>query len=66
MAEAIKKAKELGIKTIGLLGCGGGILAKSVDLAITIPSNDTPRIQEAHITIGHILCSLIEQELFPT
>ena len=63
--EAVKKAKEIGCKTIGLLGCDGGYIAKVVDLAIIVPSKATPRIQESHITIGHILCGLVEQEIFP-
>lgn len=62
--EGIEKAKEIGCKTIGLLGCDGGRIAEVVDLALTVPCKATPRIQESHITIGHILCSLIEQELF--
>ena len=57
---AIKKARELGIKTIGLLGCGGGALQKECDISITVESNDTPRVQESHITIIHILCELID------
>lgn len=61
---AVKKSKELGVKTIALLGCGGGTLEKLVDLPLTVPSNNTPHIQESHITIGHVLCGLIEQELF--
>lgn len=61
----LEKAKEIGCKTIGLLGCDGGRIAGVADLAITIPSKSTPRIQESHITIGHILCGLIETELFP-
>lgn len=63
--EGLGKAKELGCKTIGLLGCDGGRIAEVVDLAIIVPCRATPRIQESHITIGHILCSLIEQEIFP-
>ena len=63
--EGIEKAKEIGCKTIGLLGGDGGRIADVVDVAITVPSKSTPRIQESHITIGHILCGLIEQELFP-
>ena len=59
------KAKEIGCPTIGLLGCGGGKIAPLANLAITVPSNETPRVQESHITIGHIICNLIEQELFP-
>ncbi len=60
----IEKAKELGCKTIGLLGCGGGKIADVVDLDLTVPSDNTPRIQESHITIGHIICGLVEEELF--
>ncbi len=61
----LEKAKELGCKTIGLLGCDGGKIAKKAEIAITVPSKATPRVQESHITIGHIICNLIEQELFP-
>jgi D-sedoheptulose 7-phosphate isomerase len=63
--EGIEKAKELGCKTIGLLGCDGGEIADAADLSIIVPCKSTPRIQESHITIGHILCGLIEQEIFP-
>jgi len=65
VAEAVKKAKLMGIKTIGFLGGGGGSLAATVDLAIIVPSKNTPRVQESHITIGHIICNLIEREIFP-
>jgi D-sedoheptulose 7-phosphate isomerase len=64
IAEAFKKAKAMGIMTVSFLGCGGGALAKSADVSIIVPSNNTPRIQETHITIGHIICGLIEKELF--
>lgn len=60
--EAVKKAKEKGAKTIGLLGKGGGRLKKIVDLPLVIESNNTARIQEMHILVGHILCKLIEEE----
>ena len=63
--EGLEKGKEIGCQTIGLLGCDGGRIAEIVDLAITVPSRATPRVQESHITIGHILCGLIEEELFP-
>ncbi|OGB90801.1 phosphoheptose isomerase [candidate division WOR-1 bacterium RIFCSPHIGHO2_01_FULL_53_15] len=59
----LEKAKQLGCKTIGLVGSGGRIAAIA-EIAIAVPSKNTPRVQECHITIGHILCSLIEQELF--
>ncbi|MBU0630113.1 MAG: D-sedoheptulose 7-phosphate isomerase [Candidatus Margulisbacteria bacterium] len=61
---AMKKAKEIGCRTIALLGCGGGRIADAVDLSITIPSQATPRVQESHILIGHILCGLIENAMF--
>ena len=62
--EGAKKAKENGMKTIGFIGKGGGKLKDLVDLPLIIPSDDVPRIQEAHITIGHIICHLVEKELF--
>lgn len=61
--KAIEAAKARGAKTIGLTGGKGGSLAKMTDLAIVVPSDNTPRIQEAHITIGHIVCELVEREL---
>ncbi|GAI85721.1 unnamed protein product [marine sediment metagenome] len=61
--KGIEVAKEKGAKTIGLTGKNGGELAKIVDLVLKVPSNDTPRIQEAHITILHIICDLIEKKL---
>lgn len=64
--EAIKAAKIRGAKTIGLTGGNGGQLAEEADLVIRVPSDSTPRIQEAHITIGHIVCELVERELFGT
>ena len=62
--KGIEKARSLNAKTIGLTGRGGGQLAKIVHLALIVPSDDTPRIQEAHITIGHILCDIVERTLF--
>jgi D-sedoheptulose 7-phosphate isomerase len=61
---AFKKAKELNLVTIGFLGKGGGKSKKLVDLAIIVPSNDTQRIQESHITIGHVIFQQVEQEMF--
>jgi len=61
--EAIKLAKTKGAKTIGLTGGNGGKLAEVADLVLIVPSDITPRIQEAHITIGHIVCELVEKEL---
>lgn len=62
--KAVEFAKSKGAKTIGLLGKGGGELQNLADLAIVIPSNDTQRIQESHITIGHIIRDLVEEKLF--
>jgi len=61
--EAALAARERGGKVIALCGRGGGTLAEVADVAIVVPSESTPRIQEAHIAIGHILCLLVEREL---
>ena len=61
---AVEAARELGIKTIGLAGRNGGRLVGAVDLALVVATESTQRIQETHITIGHILCELIEEALF--
>jgi D-sedoheptulose 7-phosphate isomerase len=50
--------------TIGFLGRDGGTTKALVDVAIVVPSNDTQRIQEGHIAIGHIICALIEREMY--
>ena len=62
--EGIKEAKKVGIITIGLTGSSGGKISQLCDLCLKIPSDDTPRIQEAHILIGHIICSIIENSLY--
>jgi len=62
--EAFQKGREIGCFSIALLGKDGGKIKNKCDLPIIIPSFDTPRIQEAHITIGHIICEAIEKELF--
>jgi D-sedoheptulose 7-phosphate isomerase len=61
---AFESAKAKGITTVALTGRDGGKMAQMADVAIIIPSNDTPRIQESHILIGHILCDIIEKEIF--
>ncbi|MBN1405458.1 MAG: D-sedoheptulose 7-phosphate isomerase [Candidatus Omnitrophica bacterium] len=58
------EAKKQKIKVIALTGADGGQLAPLADLALVIPSHNTARIQEVHITVGHILCELIEEKLF--
>jgi len=62
--KAVEVAKERGLLTIGFSGKDGGKLAGLVDYAFVIPSNNTARIQESHITLGHLLCELIEDEMF--
>lgn len=61
---AFESAKAKGVKTVALVGRDGGKMAAMADFAIVVPSNATPRIQESHILIGHILCDIIEKELF--
>jgi D-sedoheptulose 7-phosphate isomerase len=61
---ALDIAKDRGIYTMGLLGAGGGEMLPLVDLAMVVESNQTPRIQEAHILAGHIICELVEHMLF--
>ena len=63
IVKAFKVAKELGLITVGLTGETGGQM-KNADYLINVPSNDTPRIQETHITIGHIICELVEKKIF--
>ena len=58
---ALERARQIGAITIGLCGRDGGEMAKKCDLAVTVPADETPRIQEAHGTIIHILCGIIEK-----
>jgi D-sedoheptulose 7-phosphate isomerase len=58
------KAKDKGMTVVGMTGASGGKLKEHVDFLLNVPSDNTPRIQESHILMGHILCELIEQELF--
>lgn len=62
---ALEAAKHARVKTIGLLGRDGGRCAELCTLALIVESADTPRIQETHNLIGHILCELVERQLFP-
>ena len=62
--KAFEVAKEMGMKTIALTGNDGGALTKIADFSLIVPSASTPRIQEVHILIGHILCELVEHYLF--
>jgi D-sedoheptulose 7-phosphate isomerase len=62
--QAIAAAHSRKLITVGMTGAKGGKLASAVDYCIRIPSDSTPRIQEAHILVGHVLCEIIEHELF--
>lgn len=62
--KAMEYAKKAGIKTIALTGKTGGIMKEYADVLLNVPSTDTPRIQEAHILIGHIICEIVEEQLF--
>jgi D-sedoheptulose 7-phosphate isomerase len=64
VVQAVKKAKTKGVFVIALTGQGGGKLKALADLTIAVPSKDTARIQEAHITIEHVICHLVEEGLF--
>jgi D-sedoheptulose 7-phosphate isomerase len=65
VVEALEAARQLGLKTVALSGGEGGPVAAAAELAIVVPSRSTPRIQEVHITIGHVLCDLVDFLLFP-
>ena len=62
--QALELARETGCSTIGLLGKDGGSIKSLCDLALIVPTDDTPRVQEGHITIIHIVCDLLEKTMF--
>ena len=62
--KALEVAKEKGMITIGMTGASGGKMKELCTYLLNVPSNDTPRIQESHILLGHIICQLIEEKLF--
>jgi D-sedoheptulose 7-phosphate isomerase len=62
--QGLKKGRELGLYTVALTGANGKDLQSTADICISVPSQDTPRIQESHILIGHILCEYVEATLF--
>ncbi len=64
ITNALQVAKEIGMITVGFTGETGGKMKGLCDHLLNVPSNDTPRIQESHITIGHIMCQLVEEKLF--
>ena len=61
---AFEKAQEKGITTVGFTGATGGDMKSSSAFLINVPSSDTPRIQESHILIGHIICQIVEEKYF--
>jgi D-sedoheptulose 7-phosphate isomerase len=61
---AFAVAREIGVITVGLTGASGGAMKDASDYLFNVPSNDTPRIQESHILIGHIICELVEAKIF--
>lgn len=64
IVKAFEQAKKQGMITVGMTGEKGGRMAIESEFLLNMPSNDTPRVQEAHILVGHIICELVELELF--
>ena len=62
---AFRKAKELGVITVAMTGETGGKMKEMADYLLNVPSTDTPRIQESHIMLGHIICEIVEAKMFP-
>ena len=65
ICNAFRKAKDLGVITVALTGESGGEMRSLADYLINVPSSDTPRIQESHIMVGHIICEIVEATMFP-
>jgi D-sedoheptulose 7-phosphate isomerase len=66
IVKAMEAAKAKGIITVGFTGYGGGVMKGLCDYLLNVPSTDTPRIQESHIMVGHIICQLVEEVFFDT
>ena len=66
IVKAFEMAKEKGMITVGLTGATGGKMKELSDFLLNVPSTDTPRIQESHILLGHIICQLVEEKYFNT
>ena len=64
IVKAFEMAKTIGVVTVGFTGASGGKMKELSDYLINIPSNTTPRIQESHILVGHIICELVEKNIF--
>jgi len=65
ICNAFRKAKDLGVITVALTGATGGEMKGMADYLLNVPSTDTPRIQESHIMLGHIICEIVEATIFP-
>lgn len=65
VVEALVAARELGMVTVALTGAAGGKVAGNVDICVRVPTDDTPRVQEACMHLGHTICEFVEAELFP-
>jgi D-sedoheptulose 7-phosphate isomerase len=63
--KAFDAAKQKGMITVGFTGASGGNMKTCSDYLINVPSTNTPRIQESHITVGHIICQLVEENIYP-
>jgi D-sedoheptulose 7-phosphate isomerase len=61
----LQTAREMGLKTLALCGREGGEVARAADLALIVRSRNTPRVQEVHLTMGHVLCDLVDFQLYP-
>lgn len=64
IVRAIDAARSKGVKVVGFTGQGGGAMAQLCDICFRVPSAETPRIQEGHESLGHLICALIEEEIF--
>jgi D-sedoheptulose 7-phosphate isomerase len=64
IVKALETARTIGMVTVGMSGAGGGNMRALCDYLLDMPSTDTPRIQEAHILVGHIICQLVEEGMF--
>jgi D-sedoheptulose 7-phosphate isomerase len=65
VVNAMRRARDLGMQTLGLTGAGGGRMAEHCDVLMAVPLNATPRIQEVHLVTYHTMCALLEERLFP-
>ena len=65
ICNAFRKAKDLQVITVAMTGETGGEMKSMADYLLNVPSNDTPRVQESHIMLGHIICEMVEAQMFP-